>query len=80
MKIRMKEWLTERELIILQNLPDWEFKETGWRTFEVAELLGVSNSAALRLLKRLEEKNYVRKIVAGRGYRWFRTKKAWDVV
>ena len=80
MKIRSNRRLTEKELIILQNLPDWGFKERGWKTSEIAELLGVENPTALRLLKGLEKKNYVRKIVAGRGYKWFRTKKALNML
>ena len=32
MKIRSSRRLTERGLIILQNLPDWGFKERVWKT------------------------------------------------
>ena len=78
MKIRSNRRLTEKELIILQNLPDWGFKERVWKTSEIAELLGVIKPIALKLLKGLKEKNYVRKIVAGRGYKMVSDKESFE--
>lgn len=59
---------------ILDFLPRWGYGEKGKSTTEVANYIGIDSQKALAILKKLQNKKFVRCRCSCKGYVWFRTK------